>query len=45
MGLTTGEMAQMLEVCEKTVDRHLKIARIILAEKMQELSRKNPPEK
>ncbi len=38
MGLTAGEIGLMLEVSEKTVDRNLKIARILLAEKMQELS-------
>ena len=43
MGLTTSEIGKMLEVSEKTIDRNLKIARILLAEKMQELSDKNRP--
>lgn len=34
VGLTTGEVAEMLEVSEKTVDRGLKKARILLAEQM-----------
>jgi RNA polymerase sigma factor (TIGR02999 family) len=38
MGLTAGEIGQMIEVSEKTVDRDLKKARILLAEKMQQLS-------
>jgi RNA polymerase sigma factor (TIGR02999 family) len=38
MGLTASEIGQLVEASEKTVDRELKKARILLAEKMQELS-------
>jgi RNA polymerase sigma factor (TIGR02999 family) len=37
LGLTTAEIAALLELSEKTVDRDLKMGRIMLAEKIQEL--------
>jgi RNA polymerase sigma factor (TIGR02999 family) len=44
VGLTTHEIAQMLEVSEKTVDRDLKKARIFLAETMMAVSRQQHSE-
>lgn len=38
MGLTTHEIARLLEVNEKTVDRHLLKARVFLAEKMEQIT-------
>ncbi len=39
MGLNTGEIASLLGVSEKTIDRDLKMGRIMLAEKIQSLMR------
>jgi RNA polymerase sigma factor (TIGR02999 family) len=38
IGLTTHEIAELLEVSEKTVDRHLLKARVLLAEKMESIT-------
>jgi RNA polymerase sigma factor (TIGR02999 family) len=43
MGLNTQEIAAILELSEKTIDRDLKMGRIMLAEKIQSLMETPPP--